>query len=308
MSIMTGAQIPPGCDAVIRLEWTEACDNGQVKILRTAPTGHNIRRAAADIAKGVNVLSKGRELRPQEIGILALLGRRFVEVHRSPSVAILTTGSEVIDLEQKLTEGKIRNSNGHVLAALVRQCGAEPRYLGIAKDERVDLDVNIREGLKQDVLITSGGVSVGKYDLVMDALKECGVEIKFWKVNIKPGMPLLFGLCGKTSVFGLPGNPVSTMVTFLQFVRPALRKMMGDICDRRIGIRARLEEEVVKKDDKKHYIRGVLERKDGVFVVRTTGPQVSNILSSLSSANCLIIVPEECEVIHKGEEVEIELL
>ncbi|MBI1805943.1 MAG: molybdopterin molybdotransferase MoeA [Ignavibacteria bacterium] len=308
MSIMTGAKIVQGCDAVVQLEWTESLDDGQVKILRTISAGHNIRRAGTDIAKGVKVFTKGQALRPQEIGVLASLGRRFVEVYRSPSVAILTTGSEVVELHQQLSEGKIRNSNAHVLAALVKKIGAEPRYLGIAKDDRHDLTSKITEGLKEDVLITSGGISVGKYDLVLEVFRELGVDIKFWKINIRPGMPLLFGLYETKPVFGLPGNPVSTMVTFLQFVQPALLRLMGHTSDRQVGIRARLEEEIIKKDGKRHYVRGIVESRDGSLVVHTTGPQVSNILTSLSKANCLIIIPEEREIVRAGEEVEIELL
>src|SRR5262249_24433270 len=155
---------------------------------------------------------------------------------------------------------------------------------------------------------TSGGVSVGKYDLVMETLKELGVEIDFWKVNIKPGMPLVFGHRGNSLVFGLPGNPVSTMVTFLQFVRPAICKLMGMNATESVRVRARLEHELSKSDGKRHYVRGILEQRNGELTVRSTGSQISNILSSLVKANCLIVLPEELEHVAAGEEVQVELL
>ncbi|MBI4547660.1 MAG: molybdopterin molybdotransferase MoeA, partial [Ignavibacteriae bacterium] len=309
MSIMTGAKIPAGCNAVVQQEWTEKIGNEQVKILRIVPDGHNIRRAGADIQKASLVFSKGQRLRPQEIGILASLGTRFVEVYRRASVSILTTGNEVVEIHQSLPEGKIRNSNAYTLGALVQELGCEAKNIGIAQDDRNDLRNKINEGLKYDMLITSGGVSVGKYDLVLDVLKELGVEIKFWKVNIKPGMPLLFGMYHEKPVFGLPGNPVSTMVTFLQFVKPALLKMMGHrAVETGLRIHARLDEDIRKTDGKRHFVRGILESRNGSLIVRTTGLQVSNLFTSLSKANCLIILPEEAEHIRAGEEIEVELL
>jgi len=309
MSIMTGAKIPAGCDAIVQQELTERISNEQVKVLQTVPVGHNIRRAGADIQKDSLVLSNGQRLRPQEIGILASLGKRFVEVYRRASASILATGNEVVDIQQPLPEGKIRNSNAYTLCALVQELGCEAKNIGIAHDDRNDLRSKMTEGLRSDMLITSGGVSVGKYDLVVDVLKELGAEIKFWKVNIKPGMPLLFGLYHKKPVFGLPGNPVSTIITFLQFVKPALLKMMGHtVGETGFRIHARLDEDIRKTDGKRHFVRGVLESRNGSLVVRTTGAQVSNILTSLSKANCLIILPEEAEQVRAGEQVEVELL
>lgn len=309
MSVMTGAKIPAGCDIVIQQEWTERTSEGRVTILRSADSGHNIRRAGSDIRAGGTVFTPGTFLRPQEIGVLASLGKRFVVIHRKPSIAILTTGNEVVEIDKPLPDGKIRNSNAYVLSALVRQLGCEARSLGIAADEKSDLLVRIKDGLRADVLITTGGVSVGKYDLVMDALKETGVEIKFWKVNIKPGMPLLFGLHGDKPVFGLPGNPVSAMVTFLQFVKPALMRLMGQKkYTPPLRLHAKLQEEITKSDGKRHFVRGVLVNANGSIGVRTTGSQVSNILTSLSQADCLIILPEDRNQFKAGEEVEVELL
>lgn len=308
MYILTGAKIPEGCDAVIQQEWTEQ-EGETVKIMKSVFSGHNIRPAGADIKKGNIIVDKGQLLRPQEIGLLASLGKRFVSVYRRPIVAILATGSELIDLDEPLREGKIRNSNTYILTALLQEMRCEVKDLGIAKDDMKELKQKIAEGLKFDVLLTCGGVSVGKYDVVLDVFRELGVEIKFWKVNIKPGMPLAFGVYQNNLVFGLPGNPVSTMVTFLQFVKPALMKMMGLIrVDSGFKIWATLAHEIEKTDGKLHFSRGILESQNGMLLVRATASQASNVLSSLSEANCLIILPEDKNIFHKGELVEVQLL
>jgi molybdopterin molybdotransferase len=308
MSIMTGAKIPRGCDAVIQQEWTELPDPHHVKLLRPVTAGHNIRRAGSDITSGTVVLKRGTSLRPQEIGVLASLGRRFAVVHRKPSVAILATGSEIVDVAKPLPDGKVRNSNAYVLTALAAQLGCDAVNMGIVQDELAEIKKRMEEGLRSDVLITTGGVSVGKYDLVMSALKELGGEVKFWKVNIKPGMPLMFGQCRGRLVFGLPGNPVSAMVTFLQFVKPALLRLMGLEREAPVRLHARLDEEIRKSDGKRHFVRGILTNSDGSVHVRTTGSQVSNVLTSLSRADCLIILPEDRDYFPKGAEVEVELL
>lgn len=309
MSIMTGAKIPEGADAVVQVEWTERVDETHIKILRSVPAGHNIRRAGGDIEKGSYVLQKGETIRSQEIGVLASLGKQFVQISRPVRVAVLATGNEIMELGQPLQDGKIRNSNTYTLEALVHECHCEAVNLGIAKDVREEIKNKIVEGLKADMLITSGGVSVGKYDLVIDVLKELGIEIKFWKVNIKPGMPLLFGAFGRHYLFGLPGNPVSTMVTFLKFVKPALLKMMGHrIIDASLKAHVVLQHEIKKTDGKRHFVRGILDNQNGKMTVRSTGSQISNVMSSLTKANCLIILPEEKTHFASGEEVEVELL
>jgi molybdopterin molybdotransferase len=309
MAIMTGAMVPAGCTAVVQQEWTDVRGDGTVTINKTVPPGHNIRTAGSDIPRGKSIVPSGTLLRPQELGVLASLGKEFVTVARRPEVAILTTGSELVDLRRPLPPGKIRNSNLYVLSALVEEAGGEPRELGIAKDDPAEIRAKLADGLRADLLVTSGGVSVGKFDLVPTLLAESGVRIHFSKVNIKPGMPLLFGTFGATAVFGLPGNPVSGMVTFLQFVRPALSMMLGRAASaERISLRARMEHEIVKHDGKRHYVRGVLSHRDGILTVRSTGSQVSNILTSLARANCLIILPETLERVRAEDEVEVELL
>jgi molybdopterin molybdotransferase len=278
-------------------------------IIRSVEPGQNVRQAGADIPRGATVLQSGRRLRPQEIGVLASLGKQFVEVYRQPTVAIVATGNEIVEIDKPLPGGKIRNSNAHLVEALINELRCEPVRLGIAGDDPDELKEKISEGLNADMLITTGGVSVGKFDLVVEALKEIGVDIKFWKVNIKPGMPLIFSLYHGKPVFGLPGNPVSTMVTFLKFAKPALQKMMGlRETEASFKIHAKLEHEIRKSDGKRHFVRGILESHNGELLVRSTGSQISNILSSLARANCLIILPEEMEYAGAGEEIEVELV
>jgi molybdopterin molybdotransferase len=306
---MTGGTVPSGADAVVQVEWTESADGTGVRVLNSVSPGQNIRRAGEDIHRGEKVLGKGRELRAAELGVLASLGRKTVEVYRVPRVAVLATGNELVEVDQPLTPGKIRNSNSYSLLGLLRETNVFPVDVGVAGDERADLRERILRGLEFDALVTTGGASVGNYDFVQEVLREIGVEIKFWRVNIKPGMPLLFGLHMGKPVFGLPGNPVSTFVTFVKFVRPALRKMMG-VCSPEKGVRlhARLEHEIKKSDQKRHFIRAILDSDGRELTVRTTGSQTSNVLTSLVKANCLMIIPEQVEVLKKGDLVEVELL
>jgi molybdopterin molybdotransferase len=314
--ITTGGQIPPGADAVIQIEWTESVYGTSVRVMKSIPPGHNIRRAGEDIHLGEKIFEKGRRLRAVELGVLASLGRAQVQVYRVPHVAVLATGNELVGIDQAPPQGKIRNSNSSALLALLQETNSLPVDLGVAGDDRTKLREKIVKGLESDALITAGGVSVGSYDFVQEVMKDVGVEIKFWKVNIKPGMPLLFGVYkGKLGegpvkpVFGLPGNPVSAFVTFTKFVRPALRKMMGESSpEKELSFEARLEHEIKTTDGKRHFMRGILGSRDGVLTVRTTGSQASNLLTSVAKANCLIIVPETVDSVRKGDLVEVELL
>jgi molybdopterin molybdotransferase len=307
--IMTGGIVPSVATAVVQAEWTEPVDSTHVRVLNSVPPRHNIRGAGEDIRRGEKIFGKGRELRAAELGVLASLGRKTVEVYRVLRVAVLATGDELVDIDQPLTPGKIRNSNSYALLALLRETSVLFADLGVTGDDRADLREKILRGLESDVLVTTGGASVGDYDLVQEVLKEIGVEIKFWRVNIKPGMPLLFGLYMGKPVFGLPGNPVSTFVTFIKFVRPALRKMMG-VCSPEKGIRmqAHLEHEIRKSDHKRHFVRAVLNSNGEALTVRSTGSQTSNVLTSLVKANCLMIIPEQVDFLKKGDLVEVELL
>ncbi len=311
--IMTGAPLPPGADAVLEQEQV-VVRNGSIEIAVIVPEGKNIRRKGEDLCAGETVMTRGSILRAGHLGVLASLGKTEIVVYRRPKVGILTTGNELIDVEEPLAPGKIRNSNAYSLLGSVLESGGEPIRLGKVRDEERDLEGAIRKGLENDALVTSGGVSVGKYDLVLETLKNIGVEIVFWKVNIKPGMPLAFGVyrmsgTGKpVPVFALPGNPVSTMVTFLQFVRPALFHMGGREGEGALRLNATLEHDIRKHDRKRHFTRGVVRNEQGRLIVRTTGTQSSGVLSSMVRANCLITLREEQMEIRAGEEVEIEFL
>lgn len=310
--IMTGAPVPDGADAVIEQELTET-RNGMVRVQAPARIGRNIRKRGEDIRAGSIVLKKGTRMNPAAVGVLASLGILSVDVYRQPSVAILTTGDELVDAAETPGPGQIRNSNAFTLSELVRNCGAVPVNLGIVRDTRNELSSAVRKALEADAVITSGGVSVGAFDLVLDVLKSEGVAIQFWKVNIKPGMPLAYGIKkrnGKTvPVVALPGNPVSSMVTFLQFVRPGLEKLSGiPAPGLPLRIRAILAETLSKKDHKRHFVRGIAGNDGDQIVVATTGSQSSGVLTSMVAANCLIVLPEDAGDLKAGDSVEVELL
>ena len=230
--IMTGASMPQGADSVIMVEDTEKEKEDYVKVFREVKVGENVRKNGEDIKKGDLVISKGTLLNPACIGLLASLGISKVKVNKKPEVAVLATGDEVKDVEEKLTPGALYNSNTYTLYSSIIKCGAIPKNLGIAKDCLEELEEHIKKGLDSDIILTSGGISVGDYDFVKPVLAKMGTDIKFWKVAIKPGKPLVFGMIfgpkGKRiPMFGLPGNPVSSMVSFEVFVRPVILKMLG---------------------------------------------------------------------------------
>ncbi len=312
--IFTGGAIPPGADAVIEQEIVEVSDK---KILLRAPVarGRNVRRRGEDVVSGQTVLEQGFGLSAARLGVLASLGISRMRVYSIPRVAILTTGNELVDVDEPLEPGKIRDSNSYTLTSLVREAGCVPLNLGRAPDSIAVLKQKLTEGLSYDALITSGGVSVGDRDLVLETLENLGAEIRFWKVNIKPGMPFAFCLYRRKGepkpvpVFALPGNPVSTMVTFLQLVRPALEKMRG-LRGAQFGVklRATLEQEYEKKDGKRHFARGIVRNENGKLLVRKSGTQSSGVLTSMSVANCLMIIPENVSLTEAGSEVEIVLL
>lgn len=323
--IMTGAPIPPGADAVVRFEetseaWPEARrpEIGQVAILVPAMVGQNIREAGEDLRAGTVVMSRGRVLRPAEIGVLAALGRATVRVVRRPRVAILATGDELVAIDEPLAPGKIRNSNEYTTAALVEEAGGIPIPLGIARDNVAHLTAKVEEGLSQgvDLFLTSAGVSVGDYDMVKHVLAAEG-EMHFWQVAMKPGKPLAFGRLrgpqGPVPLIGLPGNPVAAIVAFEVFARPAILKMGG--CDTRSHprIQARLQEEVTNSG-RRHYMRALVSRDPatGEYHVTTRGSGVrvqgSGILSSLVWANALLVVPEGVTRLAPGEWVTVEMI
>lgn len=305
--IMTGAPIPKGADTVVPVEDTEQ-DDRFVLIHTILPRDENIRKAGEDVKKGERVISKGDLIRPSEVGMLASVRRSFVSVFQRPLVAILCTGEELVDLDGNMDEVKIVSSNSYTLAAQVKDCGAIPIQLGIARDRKQEIEDRLRHGIRADVLIASAGVSVGDYDFVKDALKDLGMEMIFWKVAMKPGKPLAFGKIEGKPVFGLPGNPVSSMVSFEQFVRPSLLKMMGHRQLFRPVIEAVLKEDIQKKPGRRHFIRASVSFERDHYAVRVTGAQGSGILRSMVKANGFIVIPEDCERVRAGESVKVQLL
>ena len=318
--IMTGAPIPEGADSVVIFEDTDETQrqrsSTEIGILHEAEAGLNIRRAGEDITKGSIVLSKGAVIRPSEVGVLASLGRTTVRVIRRPIVAILATGDELVDINQPLPAGKIYNSNTYSLAALVQRYGGIPRILGIALDSEDSVITRLRQGLDADMLITSGGVSRGDYDVVKDVLAKQG-EIAFWTVRMKPGKPLAFGTIkgvAKAGIarsiphLGLPGNPVSSMVTFELFVRPAILKMMGKKNLTKPIIEAVVEDSAVNSDGRRVFARAIVEKRNGQYFARLTGPQGSGILTSMSLANGRVIIPEGKAGVVAGDVVQVMML
>jgi molybdopterin molybdotransferase len=302
MRVMTGAPIPPGADTVIQIELTryDGPESPWVEILEEVPPGNNIRPAGEDMRRGQIVLSRGIEIGPWEIGILATLGWATVPVVRQPRVAILGTGDEVIDVNEPLRPGKIRNSNSYLLEAAVRKAGAEAHRLGVARDTVESLREKFTEAITYDLILTSGGVSVGDFDLVKNIMQEQG-QIDFWRINMRPGKPVAFGYISKVPLLGLPGNPVSTAVTFELFGRPVIRKMMGHTRLFKPQVDVVVEDGVSDRATRRHYVRAYVEWRDGRFVAHTTGNQGSNILTSLLNANALIIVPEGGFEVHPGD-------
>ncbi|HEY7480327.1 MAG TPA: gephyrin-like molybdotransferase Glp [Gemmatimonadales bacterium] len=292
--IFTGAPLPQGTDTVIRQEDT---DQGTevVTILRDRDVGANVRRAGEDIRKGRTVLTRGTGLGPAQLGVLASLGVAHPLVFRQPRVAILGSGDEIVDVDQPeeiLSGRKIASSNTHTLLALVRRTGAEPVNLGIARDSPDSLREHLTRALDADLLVTTAGISVGEHDYLRAVIDELGAEQRFWRIRMRPGAPVGFGLMRGIPWIGLPGNPVSTMVTFELFVRPAIRTMAGHPLPFRRTVPVRLAEPIQLKPRLQHFLRAVVTDGSHGLEARLTGPQGSGILSSMILANALLILPE----------------
>jgi molybdopterin molybdotransferase len=311
--IMTGAPIPHGADCVVRFEDTDKQESNhrEVRIYHEIPRGANIRKTGEDISRGTVVVTRDTVIKPAHIGVLASLGKRQVNVIRRPRVAILATGNELVELDQPLPPGKLYNSNSYTMAALVSKYGGIPDILGIASDSEESLINLIHRGLQSDLLITTGGVSVGDFDMVKDILGKEG-RVIFWKIRMKPGKPVVFGIfpVGNREVphLGLPGNPVSAMIAFEIFARPAILKMSGNTNFEKTVIKAKFEDTLVNKDGRRVFTRAIVDCRNNQFFARTTGPQGSNILTSMSLANGLVIVPEDKAIVEPGDIVDVIML
>ncbi len=305
MRIMTGAPMPDGADTVVRVEDT---DNGADVVTINAATGQGVavRQAGEDLRRGETVLARGTVLRHPEIGVLASIGRAKVRVVRRPNVAVLSTGDELVDIDEEPGPGQIRDANRYSLAAAVRATGCAAFELGIARDSADDLRHALGNAAFGDLVVTSGGVSVGDHDHVKPVVNAMG-QMDFWSIAIRPGRPLAFGELrtkrGAVPIFGLPGNPVSALLTFEIFVRPALLKMAGRTKLHRPRATARLVDRIDKPTGLRMFARGIHDAAAGT--VRSTGPQGSGILRSMSLANCLIDLPESASAAEPGDTVNV---
>lgn len=304
---MTGAPVPEGADSVIRMEHTAEAD-GHVLVQGDEDAGRNIRLAGEDIAAGTTVLEEGQVLRPAEVAVLASLGVAEPAVYRRPRVAVLATGDELVDVTDfaAVKAGRrIVDSNSYALAAALEATGCEPLLLGIARDEMRDLQARIRKGLAADALITTAGASVGEHDLVKEALERLGFQLDFWRVRMRPGSPFSFGSLPagtrRIPVFGLPGNPVSALVTFEVLVRPALRRMQGRTAVFGPSVTARAAEPMPSRRGLVHFLRVTLSRAADGWAARLTGAQGSGIMTSMTRADALLVVPEERDGLEEGE-------
>ena len=305
VKIMTGAPVPPGCDTVVPLEEVET-DGDAIRLTRDTPRGRHVRKRGNDIGAHDLVIRAGTLLRPQEIGMLAAMGKTFVSVFKKTHCAILATGDELLQPGSIPADGKIINSNSHSLAAQVMDAGGIPVLHGIARDSREETIDKLREGLQADFLIITGGASVGDRDHVKESIVALGGTLFFVKVNIKPGKPVAFAMLQGKPVFALPGNPVSTMVSFEQFVRPALLKSMGRSRLYRPVVNAVLQEQIENPGDRPNLIRGLVRRDDHGYAVSSTGKQSSNRISSLVQGNGLIYLPP-FTTLPAGANVDVEL-
>ena len=314
--IMTGAPMPHGADAVVPFEDTDEPSGREfgtsakpvesVAVFHAVKKGDDVRYAGEDIAAGARVITNGTLLQASHVGALAAMGRAAVRVIRRPVVAVLSTGDELVPLGRPLGPGQIHDSNTYSVSALVKESGGIPKVLGIAGDNVDALTAKIRGGLDADMLLTSAGVSRGDYDIVKDVLAREG-EIAFWTVRMKPGKPLAFGTfagdAGRVPHIGFPGNPVSSMISFELFARPAIFKMMGKTGWQRPTLRVVVEDRIANRDRRRIFARAVVSQRDGRYYASLTGPQGSGVLTSMMSANALVVVPEDVPEVRPGDEL-----
>lgn len=310
LRIMTGAPMPEGADTVVPVELT-AADGAFVEIRKLVKAGANIRQAGEDVRAGETVLAAGTLLRPSELGLLAALGRPRVAVVPAPVVAVITTGDELVDVAEPLGPGQIRDANLHSLCAQVRACGAVPLPVPRVKDDASILEAALRGALaRADAVITNGGISMGEYDHIRPVLERLGIRQLFWQVAQKPGKPMAFSLAGDKPVFGVPGNPVSALICFEMYVRPALRRMMGHPLLHRPARKARWAEPQKKSadDSRVHFHRVLLREEAGELWASSTGPQGSGILTSMTRARALALLAAEAHDVQRGDLVTVQLM
>ncbi len=306
--IMTGAPVPAGADAVIRVEDTQAFGADKVQVNVPVKARNDIRDRGENMKQGEVVLQAGTEITPGVLGMLAMVKRKEVPVYRQPRVAILSTGDELEGLDDPFDANKIPDANSYALMAQVQALGIQPVLLGIARDNPEHLKEMLQRGLQFDVLLVSGGTSVGVHDYVRPTLEALGVQMKFWRVAMKPGHPMAFGMGPMTWVFGLPGNPVSSMVCFEEFVGPALRSSMGHTRLFRRTVTATLARDVKHKHSRTEFVRVMLGKEQDVLVATPTGEQGSGILRSMAMAEGLLVVPAGSKGVAAGEPVTVQLL
>lgn len=306
--IMTGASVPKGADSVVMVEYTEEID-GIVKIKRAVNPNENVRHEGEEVRNGEVALKSGVELNSASIGFIAELGVNKIKVYRKPKLALIVTGEELTGLDEELRPGKIRDTNSTTLQSALSEGLAELSFVGRAKDEVSDIEEKLRNSLERcDVLIITGGVSVGDYDYAKDVLKKLKVESVFWRVAQRPGGPLFFGKKDNILIFGLPGNPASSLVCFYEYVRPSLRKMIGKKNVFLLEIEALILEEIIKEPGKTHFLRGHMEKEGASFYVKSTGAQGSHILKSFALSNCLIVIPDDVTYLPSQSRVKVHLL
>ena len=304
--IFTGAPLPVGADTVVRQEDTEAAGAGRITVVTGRDARKNVRHRGEDIRRGDVVLGAGTPLGPAQLGVLASIAHATPLVHRAPRVAFMGSGDEIVDLDQAdeiLSGRKVASSNSYTLQALIRRTGGVPVDLGLARDTKESLREHLARARDCDLIVTTAGVSVGEHDFVRDVLTELGGEIKLWRIAMRPGAPVGFGALGGTPWIGLPGNPVSVMVTFELFVRPALRRLLGHRLPFRRTVPLRVAEPITLGPRLRHFLRAVAQ-PDGegqALSARLTGPQGSGILTSMARANALLIVPEDRPTVAAGE-------
>lgn len=304
--IMTGAILPPGADSVVMVEETRE-EDGRVRFTHPCQLGQSVRRSGEDLEMGACVLAAGTPLNAARVALLAGIGRAHVQTHRPPRVAIITTGDELVQPGEPLRPGQIYASNAYAIAGMVMEAGAVPVPIGVARDDRDETRRLIQAALECDVLITSGGVSMGRFDYVSEALAELG-EVHFDRVAQQPGKPLTYATLAGKPVFGLPGNPASTMVCFEYYVRPALLKMLGHGAVERRRVRAVLKENIRKPLGKTSFLRAIVEPGPEGYRAALTGSQSSGMMTSMAFANALLVVPADRDGASAGEAFEALLL